>query len=524
MKFPKILIQATTLLSALNLSAQPSVQPWSYKEASKYMTDGYWKIWNQEEQKRIDADIDRYRKADARLQIGSVAEGSTVQIEQVSHDFIFGANIFNYNQLGTTERNRRYKDLFGTLFNSATIPFYWKKFEMQSGRPRFREEYWDTEEYWNNVKEPKKQPHWRRPAPDPIVAFCEKKGIRRHGHTLTWGNRTWQHPEWLVEELGTESERETLRGWLAQAANEKKGIRHDTYTEAYKKLSPKQIADQVPQFTAELKRTFEDRIRTIAAYYGDRLQSWDIVNESATDFANGVMIPGDAICKSHYGIMPGDYTFGSFEVAKEVFPKNVLLNINDYKIDESYARQVKDLIQRGNKIDIMGYQMHLFNPQQCADIAQGKEIQTPTQIRKQMQEIAQAGLPIHVSEITITAPEDSDRGKAIQSVIAYNLYRLWFSHEKSMGITWWNIVDDCGAPGEPTTSGIFTRNMEPKPAYHALNQLINQEWKTNLSVKPGSNGVVTFRGFKGRYRVTWKDKNDQYQERIFELKQNGDGF
>src|SRR5690606_27297651 len=133
-------------------------------------------------------------------------------------------------------------------------------------------------------------------------------------------------------------------------------------------------------------------------------------------------------------------------------------------------------------------------------------------------------LPIHVSEITITAPEDSDRGKAIQSVIAYNLYRLWFSHEKSMGITWWNIVDDCGAPGEPTTSGIFTRNMEPKPAYHALNQLINQVWNTNLSVKPGSNCVATFRGFKGRYRVTWKDKNDQYQERIFELKQNGDGF
>lgn len=162
-------------------------EKWSYQEASKVMNDGYWKHWNPDVQKQIDADIDKYRKADAMLKVGTVAEGTEVTIEQITHEFVFGANIFNYNQLGTTERNNRYKNLFGTLFNSATIPFYWKKFEMEPGRQRFREEYWDTEAYWNGIAEPKSQPHWRRPAPDPIVAFCEEKGIRRHGHTLTLG-------------------------------------------------------------------------------------------------------------------------------------------------------------------------------------------------------------------------------------------------------------------------------------------------------------------------------------------------
>ncbi len=512
------------LLFVSSLAARSQTAAWSYADARKIMGEGYWKHWSPDVQQKIDADIDKHRKADAVLHVGSVAAGTTVQVEQLSHDFVFGANIFNYNQLGTTERNNRYKDLFGTLFNSATIPFYWKKFEMEPGRPRFREEYWDTEFFWNGVAEPKKQPHWRRPAPDPIVEFCEDKGIRLHGHTMVWGNRNWHHPEWLLEEVTSDSERNTIKSWMTEITNEKKGIRQDRYTDAYKKLSAKEIGNQIPQFASELKRLSEKRILELANYYGDRLHSWDIVNESATDFSNGVMIPGDAITKSHYGLMPGDYTFEAFQVAQKVLAPHVLLNINDYKNDESYARQTRDLISRGSKIDIMGSQMHLFNPQQCLDISEGKDIESPQKVWNKLGAISQAGLPLHLSEITITAPGDDEKGRQIQSVIAYNLYRLWFSIENMMGITWWNIVDDCGAPGEPTTSGIFTRNMEPKPAFYALDQLINHEWKTNLTPKATADGKVSFRGFKGKYRVTWKDKDGKYQEEIFDLKNNGDGF
>ena len=76
-----------------------------------------------------------------------------------------------------------------------------------------------------------------------------------------------------------------------------------------------------------------------------------------------------------------------------------------------------------------------------------------------------------------------------------------------MGITWWNVVDDCGAPGEPSMSGLFTRGMNPKPAYYALNNLINKEWKTVLTQNASADGTVKFRGFKGKYRLSWKDKN-----------------
>ena len=93
-----------------------------------------------------------------------------------------------------------------------------------------------------------------------------------------------------------------------------------------------------------------------------------------------------------------------------------------------------------------------------------------------------------------------------------------------MGITWWNVVDDCGAPGEPSVSGLFDRDMKPKASYYALDNLINHEWKTNLTVKMGKKGVVKFRGFKGNYKVSWKDEDGNVVTREFYLKEDGDGM
>ena len=478
-------------------------------EPSGTMSEAYWKLWNPDVQRRIDRDIESNRKADAVLHLKGVPEGTEVRIEQTSHDFFFGAHIFNFDQLGKDEYNDRYKELYGTLFNSATIAFYWKKFEMEPGSPRFKAAERDRAEYWNTIKEPKKETHWRRPATDPVVEFCERKGIRLHGHTIIWGNRTWHHPQWLFEMFCPQHEKEKLLE-LGKAG--------------LAKLSPAEIEALAPVYAKEMRRLFEKRVVELAAHYKGRLHSWDVVNESATDSGSGRMIPGDAICKSHYGLMPGDYTFHAFKKADSVFPKNVALNINDYVSDQKYLNQVKDLRARGCRIDIMGSQMHLFNPQQCLDIAAGKPIQSPEQIWKQMETLAQAGLPIHLSEITITSPGSDERGREIQAIIARNLYRLWFSIEPMMGITWWNVVDDCGAPGEPTISGIFTRDMQPKPAYHALNNLINHDWKTRMNVKADQGGTVTFRGFKGRYRVIYSDASGTQKTLSFHLSKDGDGI
>ena len=158
----------------------------------------------------------------------------------------------------------------------------------------------------------------------------------------------------------------------------------------------------------------------------------------------------------------------------------------------------------------MGAQMHLFNPQICLDIADGIiNAQSPNMVYETFDLLGKAGLPIHLSEITITAPNNDERGQAIQAVITRNLYRLWFSLKPMMGITWWNVVDDCGAPGEPSVSGLFSRDMEPKPVYFVLDDLINHEWKTRTVVRADANGAVEFRGFRGTYRLSWRGNDGE---------------
>ena len=91
----------------------------------KAMSPEYWAIWTPEVTAKLKADIEKYRKADFADSVGAPA-GVEVKVEQISHAFFFGAHIFNYNQLGKTEWNNRYKELYGTLFNSATVAFYWR--------------------------------------------------------------------------------------------------------------------------------------------------------------------------------------------------------------------------------------------------------------------------------------------------------------------------------------------------------------------------------------------------------------
>jgi hypothetical protein len=70
------------------------------------------------------------------------------------------------------------------------------------------------------------------------------------------------------------------------------------------------------------------------------------------------------------------------------------------------------------------------------------------------------------------------------------------------GITWWNLGDGTAHGNEGIAGGgLADADFNPKPAYKALDQLINHDWKTNLQAKADADGNVTFRGFHGSYKV-----------------------
>ncbi len=442
------------LVIATNWTLGQSVQNPGQKltePASSLLSESYLKFWSPEVQAKIDRDIDQNRKAEAVFRLMNVKKGTEVKIEQVSHQFLFGGNTFLFGDLGSPEKNKKYADTFGNLFNAATVAFYWKTLEQVQGQPRYAAG--SSYEY-------------RRPATDPVVEYCESKGINMNGHAIIYGMRRWGHPEWM------------------------------------------------PNDRKAMEPIFESHVRELAERYKGRIQRWDVVNES--------------IDQANRGLMPDDYTFKTYSWAMKYFPASVQFNINDCDIhwgpSRRYVEIVRDLIDRGIRINNVGVQMHIFNPAETQNIANGADVLTPEKNYAVLNCLTETERPVHISEVTVSAPDETPGGWQIQAEVTRNLYRLWFSYPTVMGITWWNVVDGGAAKGEPSFSGIYDKELNPKPVYHVLDQLINHEWKTNLSMKVGPDGTVRFRGFKGKYRVSWKDKAGKQQMAEFQLKNDGDGF
>ena len=99
------------------------------------------------EGKRMSADPLQFRKATAQVCIlksdGSPAAGQQVEIDQISHQFLFGCGAFDAVAMMKTQdekqraflRDRMEKWL--ALFNYGTLPFYWGRYEPEEGKPDF---------------------------------------------------------------------------------------------------------------------------------------------------------------------------------------------------------------------------------------------------------------------------------------------------------------------------------------------------------------------------------------------------
>ena len=455
------------LLAAGRLSADP-------------MSAEYRRLWGPDVQGEIDARIERCRKADASFD--GFPAGAKVAVEQVSHDFKFGAHIFNFDQLGSDAANDAYKATFTNLLNAATVAYYWGSYEPEKdGGFRHAPGPRDNAAFWNSVAalSPKEKyerfVEYRRPAPDPILDFCGKNGIDVHGHVMIY--RAF-HPKWV----------------------EAPGVSDTDILAAYRR-----------------------HIRELAAHCGTRLSQWDVVNESVRRDAS-VDAPDDSVFWGDPARrVPPDYTFACFDEAAKCLPVGVRTVINEAcTVDDVYLAFVKSLMDRGAKIDVVGLQFHIFKSGEMVDLAHGAHHgrrgynYTPERIMRTLANADRLGRPIHISEITVPAPEESAWGEAVQAEALRDLYRLWFSWPSVYRITYWNLVDFTYHK-ESLSSGFFRRDMSRKPVYDVLDNLINREWRTRLDAVADAQGRISFRGFRGRYRLSWKDADGTAQSRVVDV-------
>jgi endo-1,4-beta-xylanase len=179
------------------------------------------------EVKRVENNIEKYRKGDAAITIldknGKPLRNATVTIQQQTHEFLFGCNLFVLHQLPTKELNIKYEAAFTKLFNFATIPFYWRELEPKQGDLRFKEG---------------SDSIWRRPPPDETVKWCKEHGIELKGHQLLYVKSKFM-PDWIN--------------------------RHDS---------------------TALKALASKRLTQLAERYGNEVPIWDAVNEDMARLKN----------------------------------------------------------------------------------------------------------------------------------------------------------------------------------------------------------------------------------------------
>mgnify|MGYP001427966127 CR=1 FL=1 len=73
----------------------------------------------------------------------------------------------------------------------------------------------------------------------------------------------------------------------------------------------------------------------------------------------------------------------------------------------------------------------------------------------------------------------------------------------------WNLAKKCLAAGDvhagyaafSTAKRLLDEQGQPKPVYHVLDELINQEWHTEKRGLLSEDGRLRFRGFYGTYAI-----------------------
>jgi endo-1,4-beta-xylanase len=391
-------------------------------------------------QARIEAGIRAHRMREAVIRVvdpaGRPVPGVTVEVAQVSADFLFGANLFMLGGYPSDELNDRYADAFMGLCNAATVPFYWRDLEPAPGQLRFTADA---------------PPIPRRPPPDTVVAFCEEHGLTMNGHCLIWDYVPWSIPPWVED-------------------------------------------------TANCAPLLERRIRQIAQRYGDRIPRWDVLNEPLSTRNLPENRPQICPMPPDYERLAFEWAAQYLPESAHLMINETTPTSWYPELRASYLELIERLRADGAKIDGLGLQWHLFNTDDVPRVLAGEllppdemlralddyerlglpvhisEITLPSGDNSPAGQAMQARLARELYRLWFSHP-------AVQAI-------TWWNMPDGGGATGFEAG---------LASGLLNRDLSPKPAYEALHHLIRDEWRTRLILITDANGEAGFCGFHGDY-------------------------
>ena len=240
---------------------------------------------------------------------------------------------------------------------------------------------------WGSVEGARDQMNWAEL--DAMYALAKQNRVKFRFHVLVWGA---QQPSWM---------------------------------------------NDLPE--AEQLEEIEEWINAVAERYPD-VDYVEVVNEplhqrpdgetGAADYWDALGGPGET---------GWDWIIKAFEIAREAFPDDVKLMINDYGIISSTTATYQysaiiNLLKDRDLIDAIGVQAHAFN--NGSSLASGT---TPTTIKRNLDLLGELGLPIQATELDIDGnPNLSDRDSEAYQLDKYQqIFPVFWEHPKVEGVTLW---------------------------------------------------------------------------------------
>ncbi|GLS91740.1 hypothetical protein GCM10007916_28100 [Psychromonas marina] len=271
---------------------------------------------------------------------------------------------------------------------------------------------------------------------DQLVDFAVENDMTVKGHALVWHI---QNPQWLEE-----------GEWSKQ----------------------------------ELKDILENHIKTVVGHYRGKIAYWDVVNEAFDD--NGLF--RDTLW---YRTLGEEYIEMAFRWAHEADP-DALLHYNDYSTEgmntksNAVYRHLKTLIEKGVPIHGVGTQLHLTGDHPVND----------ARIARNIERLSELGLDIHFTEIDVRIRDSNDDSDLQDQAQRYErLTQLAAYYPEVDLITTWGVSDKYSwIPSWFKGYGralMFDESYQPKPAYHAVQNVLNEAATGNFSYQPAieSNGL-----------------------------------
>ncbi|OWF42293.1 uncharacterized protein LOC110461311 [Mizuhopecten yessoensis] len=224
------------------------------------------------------------------------------------------------------------------------------------------------------------------------------------------------------------------------------------------------------------------------------LEHWDVYNENL------------------HGMYFEEHT-GHPNITKEMFnwihqaEPGVKLFLNEYAVASSsqmttaYKQQAEELKNAGIPLYGIGIQCHTNSHM---DI---------TSLKYRLDKIAEAGLPIWITEFTVNEANEGLKADALE-----NMLTLFMSHPAVEGVLLWGFWD--GQLWLPNSALATGSNVQPNAAGRRYQQLFHHTWRTHVT-KSVTGSTVHATGFMGDYTLLVKHNGQTVQTKSFTLDNGG---